>query len=331
MNSTLIQTIFIGGGVGNTIAVSKLIDALFELSLSQNDLIPQQKIVIIDRYRYFAGGVPWGKETHPTSFFNNPTRLTEPQQEFKTWLLNNLENLLNYVKEMSGKVGKNWLDNNRVNLCNGNIDEIYFPRRFYGFFLEDKLYKTLQKARDLNIPVILLEALVERVTLNKNDSKTVLLKDNMGYQVIMQPVMDDSLYPQYEFHGQDPFYGNLQADNICLGIGALPPPQFSEIQNSDGYIPNFYEDSGIEHLKRVILSTFQQKNNLEKVRLTFLGSGAGLLEMLLEIDSNLEIRNRVKIISISHQGKSRNAAILSGKMPPYKTQFLKKKLLLLNN
>ena len=116
------------------------------------------RIVVVEKYiKKIPGGIAYNKINSKFGFFNNPLRLSNI--EFIKWIKKkeNIENLVKFIKENKDYNLNTWLLNNR-NFENKEIekfDEIYLPRLFYSFFLEEKIIKILKNISKKNYYQIL--------------------------------------------------------------------------------------------------------------------------------------------------------------------------------
>ena len=319
-------TVFVGGGVGNIFAVSEMVKNLIEIAQKSPFTLPKQKLIIIDRMGNFGGGIPWGKDAHLSFFFNSPHRLNEPKEAFKEWIFNNIDQVITYIQQKGGKVGFEWLIRNQKKLSAQQIDEVYFPRRIYGFFMEDKLYKTLNAAatalvqNNLDIEIQLIEATVEKINLNPDRTKQIILKNNLGYEIKGIPNSQSHQLPQIFFNRINQISELPHANSVCISIGTLPNPSLSVNSGNPNYISTLYEGDQINYLKQQILQVYQQQHR--KVCIVFLGSSATFLDPLLEIESDVDIADIITIISISREGKTRQPAIILNNLDSYSPQFI---------
>lgn len=281
------------------------------------------QISIIEKdYSNFPGGVGYSSSKSKYGFFNNPLRLSN--DEFKNWVKkpHNQKRLITYYKKNKSLKLDRWLTKNVIkdNYKFKNLSELYLPRSTYSIFLEDKIKKTLEILKEKKfIKVNFFENKLLRIKkVDKNylcyTNEKLKLKDiflNKGKFQIKNKIVKKLNF--------------LKSNNIILGLGILPPTninlkkKFSNIN----YIHDFYSSGGTDNLIKKL-----KKINLyqKKIKLVFIGSKAGLLEAMQEME-NLDnmILSNLKIISISSSSLSLEKAELSKKYKNYKLKYLKNK------
>jgi uncharacterized NAD(P)/FAD-binding protein YdhS len=319
-------TVFVGGGVGNIFCVSAMVKNLAVRAKSNAIPLPKQKLIIIDRGGNFGGGIPWGKDAHLSYMLNSPPRINEPREELEKWISNNLEQIRNYLTDNAGKVGRDWLAKNENLLINRNFNEVYFPRRIYGFFLEEQLYQAIETAEKsllyygLEIEIQLVKATVQEIYINADLTKQIVLKDSQGYEVKCSRSSEGNYFPKIFFQEGQKISHIPPAAQVCLSIGILPSPKLNISSSNNHYVGNLYAKDKLNWLKQELWRIHKKYDR--EVTLVFLGSSATFLDSLLEIESDESILKVLRIIALSKQGQTRQAAIISPDLPPYKPEFL---------
>ena len=140
--------IFFGGGVGSINGLVRILEnKKFNNSIKKNI-----KIAIVDKsIKNIPGGVGYGKKTSDMGFFNNPCRLSP--KNFIQWSLNrkNKIDLCKYLENSKNFSFEEWLTKNKKKYLESksikDLSEIYFPRVFFNFWMEYRLFKSIQKKK----------------------------------------------------------------------------------------------------------------------------------------------------------------------------------------
>ena len=278
------------------------------------------KIFIIEKdYSNFPGGVAYSTSKSKYGFFNNPLRLSN--EEFKDWVKNvsNQKRLIHYFRENKDLKLKKWLEKNvaKNNYKFKNLRELYLPRSAYSVFLRDKIkntFKILKKKKSINIYFFENELLKIK---KKNKEYLCHTKTNLKEKNIF--LVGDKLKIKNKKERKLDF---LKSSRIILGLGILPPANinFKKSFSNTNYIHDFYASGGTKNL---INKLDKINSNQKKINLVFIGSKAGLLETMQEIENlNNKILSKLKMISVSSSSLSLEKAELSNNYKNYKFQFL---------
>jgi len=311
--------IMFGGGAGSSSALINYLEKFQQFKINK-----KINIAIIDKdLENFPGGIAYGKKLSSNGFFNNPCRLSPV--DFIKWTIEKKKriSLINFLKKQENSVIKTWLvDNKKIYLKAkkiSDINEMYLPRIFFNFWLEEKLKKLLEKKK-YKINLFLFEG--EIISLKKKDNKIILkakkklkLYDLIFKKNLVFPISAKSkkfLEINKEIIGKFVF--------TCLG---LPPPKQivnKKILSNKFYIHDLYESGGSTKLLQLIKIKLMKK---KKIIIHFLGSKAGFLECLPELNHLIKKKSlNLKIISSSSNAEILNSATLSYKWKSYKLKFL---------
>ena len=143
------DVVFVGGGLGSIFSLYNLVKTIDKKYL---------KICIIDKdILNIPGGVAYGNRNVNIGFFNNPCRLSP--KELTSWILKNKNNLVNFVENSQSSSFKEWIKRYKLKFLKSknieDLDEIYLPRIFCNFWLENLLVKTLKKIKKKKLSNIL--------------------------------------------------------------------------------------------------------------------------------------------------------------------------------
>ncbi len=281
------------------------------------------KISIIEKdYSNIPGGVAYSKSKSKYGFFNNPLRLSN--EDFIKWVkkISNQKKLINYFHQNKDLNLEKWLVKN-VNENKHNfkdLDELYLPRETYSIYLKDKIIKTLKILKKKKF--IKINFYENEISKIKKVNKTLLCYTKKNLKMKNLRVHGRDLKITDKIRKQKNY---IKSSKIVLGSGILPPKNVNIKKSflNKNYIHDFYVSGGTSNL----LKKIKEKNfNKKKIKLIFIGSKAGLLETMQEIESlPREILSNLQITSISSSSMSLEKAELSKKYKNYKFQFLKNK------
>ncbi len=279
------------------------------------------QISIVEKdYSNIPGGVAYSNSKSKYGFFNNPLRLSN--EEFKKWVKkeSNQKKLISYFRENKELKLDKWLNKNLLKESNKfkNLRELYLPRSSYSIFLRDKIIKTLQMLdKKKFIKVSFFENEISKIE-QKNGCYICYSKNNLKVKSVK--LLNSNLKIRDR---KLEALNYLKSDKIVLGLGILPPKKInSKVSFTDrNYIHDFYASGGTSNL---LIKLKQIPYNQKKIKLAFIGSKAGLLETMQEIEHlNAETLSKLKITSISSSSLSLEKAELSRKYKSYKFRFLK--------
>ncbi|PIB29922.1 hypothetical protein BFP77_04670 [Maribacter sp. 4U21] len=254
---------FIGAGIATSYT---LIPFLEELS---ND-VSKEKITlyIIDKSNDFFKGMPYGERSGKSVLLIQDLKnfISEPHRShYKKWLNTNINKLLKEFLINGGEYAKKWVDHNKIAIENGDWDDLYVPRFFFGRYIHKEVVQRIE----------VLEA-TGRLTLQYIQKETISLSKN-----------NDSFRLTFSDNSE------IQANKVVLSIGSLP---YKKLYNKDSreILNTLYIDSpygkGMEQNMAKIAHFIQEreKNNLH-TKIAVLGANASGLEMLYKICDKLPI------------------------------------------
>ena len=349
------NVIFSGGGVGSTFAlINFLKKTLPKISRSRSRRKKFCIAVIDKKISNFPGGVAYGKLPSQMGFFNNPCRLAP--KHFTKWLIKkqSREKLIEYLSKQKWIFYKEWLEQNKNFYLRAkalsDIDEMYCPRVFFDFYLEEKfslVFKLLKKHNKKNktkISINFLQGeLLKFNKIKKFYSARMYDYDYSEYRKLLKlKRLENNLYNchftqltkyniNFRDNGADRIsFSNpinikgksLLCENLFLALGLTAPKVIvdKEVMKDHYYLHDFYESGATSKLMNLIKQKAKRQNN--KVTLHFLGSKSGFLEPLPEFKYFLN-QNKIKlnIISSSLRGYTLNSAIFSKNKKKYKKKY----------
>lgn len=289
-------------------------ETLFELAQKQSKKI---SIAVIDRnISNIPGGIAYSKNNSKYGFFNNPLRLSN--SEFIKWIKKNenINNILNFINNNPEYNLKTWLSKNTQfrDKIKNKFSEIYFPRLFYSFFLNEKIIKALNLLKKKKIKINFFEGNLIDI---KSGDKFILRSSNKfkKFNLIFRK---NNFIPKKK----NKKFTKIVTKKIIIGNGILPPKKIDNIKlgKNNNYIWDFYAEGGSQNLVKKILKL---KINSGNIKIGFIGNKAGLLEALpvLEILSD-KFNNKLKITSFAKNSLSLEKAEISEKMKLYKPKYL---------
>ena len=309
--------VIVGFGVIGTEFLSKFIE-----QVSKSKKI---RIFIIDKnFNNIPGGEAYSIYQSKYGFFNNPLRISNP--EFITWIKKkeNISKLCDISKLKKFSL-KEWLSSNSL-FCKkktSKFNEIYFPRFFYSYFLEEKIIKSLKKKNKKKISVFFLNSNLESIELNKK--KICHLTKNTT--ILREKIIKNKIF----FKKTNQQIKKIETDYLVIGTGIIPPKKISskKLIINQNYVEDFYGSRGTYNLIRLIKKNLLKKN---KLKIVFIGNKAGLLEALPELENFImKDKKNIKLDCVSSNSMTLEKATLSKnfkmlKLEIFEKQIRKKKL-----
>jgi len=313
--------IFAGGGVGSSTGLINLIKKVNKKKKNK-----KIKICVVEKnIKNFPGGIAYGRALSENGFFNNPCRLS-PEQ-FVSWTIkkNIKRNLIEYLSKQKSNFIKDWINKNKTILLKANsikkISEIYYPRIFYSFWLENQI-NDMFKNLDKNIEIIFLEN--EIINIRRKKKFEIQTKYGMKFFKII-PSNKYSFkkirFVPVKISNSNKIYSKM----LFMSLG-LPSPKkivINKIFNDKYYIHDLYEAGSTN---RIIKLIYEKNKKLSNIKIHFLGSKAGFLECLPELYYLIKKKRiKLKIFSSSIRAQTLNPAVITNKKRPYKLKFFIKK------
>jgi hypothetical protein len=277
-------------------------------SINKLKLKKKIKIAIIDKdKKNIPGGVAYSINKSKYGFFNNPLRLSHPS--FINWIsrTEKFNQCCNFLSSNPSYNLNNWLKKISTN----NFLEIYLPRLFYSFYLEEKILSVIK---------------------NKNSSLKIDFFDGNVDQLICKKkntIFSNSYFNKYTFKKKTKKIHlvkkkiktkKIEVKKIILGIGLPPPKKIqSNFNKTNNYIWDFYSEGGTQNL----VNKLMRLKKLKKINLIFIGNKAGFLETMQKLENIIKLRKlNFKIYCIASKNETLQKAELSKNYLSYKFKFL---------
>jgi len=304
----ILDLVFFGGGLGSSRGLANL---LFQLR--KKKIKKKISIGIVDEdLNNIPGGTAYSEDLSTHGFFNNPCRLSP--EEFISWSIKkkNKEKLINSLNNSKSMSFKKWIIKNKKIIKKANsiksISEIYFPRFYLSYWLEDILSKEISLKKN-NIKIFFISGKIASIKKIKKGFKILTFN---GKKIRKNSFIKSKnlsfLKDQKEIIGK----------KILVSLG-LPAPNNSyseKVLKDKNFIQDLYSYGGTKKLVNLINS---KKNKKNKVILHFLGSKAGFLECLPELSCLIDNKKlKIEIISTSRNATVLQPAIKSKNYENYK-------------
>ncbi len=301
----ILDLIFFGGGLGSSRGLTNLLLQLRKKKISQEINIG----IIDENLNNIPGGIAYSKDLSTHGFFNNPCRLSP--DEFVSWSIKkkNKNKLLKSLNSSKSISFNSWTAKNEDILKKTKsikpISEIYFPRFYLSYWLEDILSKQL-KLKKNNIKIFFISGKITSVRKFKAGFKVSILK---GRNIKKNCFIKKKNLPI--LNNQKQIFGKKLI--ISLGLPSPNNPYNEKVLDDKNFINDLYSGGGTKQLINLINSKIKVR---KKIVLHFIGSKAGFLECLPELRGMITKRK----LDISIISTSRNATVLQ---PAIKSQNFK--------
>ncbi len=286
-----------GGGLSGSRVVIDILNRLLEANKEAEE--KPVEIVVIDRFGEFGRGIPYGKQSPSGFLLIEPAAQSTPK-EFRDWLSLNYAELINEGVHHDDPLLQAWVFRYREQLESGQVDELYVPRKLFGFYVERLLRQTVQLAEERNL------AKVGFVTGEVTDVEP----GDSGFTVRLA---DDS-----SFHGR----------TFVLATGCIPRSKSSGLSVDEGYIHDLYEDA-YAGLEQAVAK--RAKALGRKLDILIAGSNASAIEAIYFLANRQELLSAVRGINVvSSSGYlpggviegEENAALTSGGQRPSAREYI---------
>lgn len=248
------------------------------------------KVVVFDKSSEFWTGIPYGSRSGKQSLIITALKEFLPQLErdrFIAWLEDNYTSVYSSLTQRSGVFNKQWLDSYREAIVNGLWEELFIPRYIFGWYLQDRVEKLLQEAREQNY----------------------LQCDLISADVCDIQKLPDTYEIQYSTSADSK---SLQAQKVVLAIGSPPNTSFGDrfratelslLEDNVCYVGNMYEPSLDSNVERIFNFLKQSESNLPN-QILITGSNASALEAIYSLNNVPEAADAIdKFIVVSPSGK----------------------------
>ncbi|WP_192807510.1 GNAT family N-acetyltransferase [Croceivirga radicis] len=294
-NKILFNLTFIGSGISSTFT---LYNTLKKLEKKEHgDTI---RIAVVEKFESFHTGIPYGERSGSTTLLITSLKnfLPEPElSEFIDWLNENKQWLLKEFKEQGGPLSLEWTQKHHNDLENNQWEELFIPRRFFGYYIDNKLtalVKKLEKQKKVSVSYI--------------RGKVIDLNQDNGL---------------WEIHIQD--QPPILAMKTILAIGSLPSNYLWKSKKrikkdnflliNDPYKPRLSET--IDSIKKFAVESKQDIN------VAIVGANASGLEMLYQLNDHPNIKEHINhFYMVSTQGILPDSRIDHKKLQQFQTVHL---------
>lgn len=247
---------FIGAGIATSYTLIPLIEKLL-MATKKVDLY------LIDKTDNFYSGIPYGKQSGEAVLLINDLKSFIPieshRTNFKNWLNENLNELLETFILNGGELSKIWIDDNKKNIDTGDWDDLYVPRFFFGKYIKEQVKNQIAKA-DNSKHITLKEIKNEAIDLQKTENGFVI------------DFIDKS---------------TLECDKVILSAGSLPNKKLFEDKNNVAstlkYINNLYLPTIETNIKEVVNVLAERSKKELNSNILVLGANASGLEAIYRI------------------------------------------------
>ena len=277
-------------------------------SINKLKLKKKIKIVIIERdIKNIPGGVAYSLNKSKYGFFNNPLRLSHPN--FIDWITKteNFKKCCKFLSNNSSYDLNNWLKDTTKN----NLLEVYFPRFFYSFYLEEKILNIIDK-KNISLKIDFFKGNVNKLFCNR---KNTIISNSFFSEYSLKKMNKKIILIEKKLRTK-----TIEAKKIILGLGLPPPKKIdSNFNRSKNYIWDFYSEGGTRYLINK-LNKIKEKS----INLIFIGNKAGFLETMQKLESVDKLKKiNFKIYSVASKNAGLQKAILSKNYLSYKFKFLR--------
>ncbi len=274
---------FVGSGISSSFTILNFLN-----QIENNKDKKKINITIIDKYKEFHTGIPYGSRSgfsvHLITSLKN--FLPEPERsKFITWLNNNKNWLLDELKNDGGVLSENWISNKVDKIKNNEWEDLFIPRRFFGWYINEKVKNRVEEVR--------VRGLIDVTYINSE---------------VLDVDKSEGIYTLSLANNQV-----LLSEKVILSVGSLP---VNTLWRKESLIEKnnllFINDPYKPELKKVLenIDHFIHKTSKEKVNVLIVGANASGLEMMYKLNDIAEIESRIgKLIFLSTQGLLPDAVI----------------------
>jgi uncharacterized NAD(P)/FAD-binding protein YdhS len=252
---------FIGAGIATSYTLIPFLE-----NLENNPTKEKIELVIIDRSKDFFKGMPYGNRSGKSVLLIQDLKnfITEPHRtHFKNWLNKQIKSLSKEFIFHGGPYANKWIIENKQFIEDGDWDDLYIPRFFFGTYIEEEVLKRIKKLESSNKLLM-----------------TYLQKETIGLQQISSG---------FKINFEDST--SIITEKVVLSMGSLPYKRLfeEEIKNPENalYIKEPYGSSMEQNLTQIEAFVKARKKNNLKTKITVLGANASGLEAVYKICDRL--------------------------------------------
>ncbi|WOD43372.1 peptidoglycan bridge formation glycyltransferase FemA/FemB family protein [Hwangdonia lutea] len=276
---------FIGSGISASFTILNFLDLIKNSPKLKNRI----SINLIDKFPEFHTGIPYGDRSGSTTLLITSLRnfLPEPElNKFILWLDANKEWLLKEFKNEGGILSEKWLAKNRVAIQNNKWKDLFIPRRFFGYYINEMVESNIRDLTNTNaIKVNYITAEVLNLS-KKNNTYTITLGNNK--QILSEKVILS--------------VGSLPVNNLWKNEALI------EEQNLM-FVNTPYEPKLEVTLKNV--NRFTKNRSHKETNVLIIGANASALEILYKLNDVSNAGDYIpnNFVFLSTQGRAPDAVI----------------------
>ncbi|MFD0798526.1 FAD/NAD(P)-binding protein [Maribacter chungangensis] len=252
---------FIGAGIATSYTLIPFLEAL------DNDASKEKiTLYIIDKSADFFKGMPYGERSGKSVLLIQDLKnfISEPHRtHYKNWLNENIDELAQEFLANGGRYAAKWVADNSPLYKNGDWDDLYVPRFFFGRYIHREVVKRVDK--------LVAE---ERLTLEYLQKETKSVTKEGGTFTL---TFDDN--------------SHLTVEKVVLSIGSLPYKKLYNKETKETinklYIDAPYGEGMEENMARIASFIKARENKHLPTKIAVLGANASGLEMLYKICDKL--------------------------------------------
>ncbi|MBT8304344.1 MAG: FAD/NAD(P)-binding protein [Bacteroidia bacterium] len=257
---------FIGSGIATSFTLLNLIDRLESVEKSK-----PLKIALIEKNSDFHAGIPYGNRSTVTCLLITSLVdfLPQPElDEFILWLNKNKEWLLEEFKKEGGTLSSEWLKKHKDQLDANEWNDLFIPRRFFGWYISEKVNQRLEDAvKNGHLEIDTINSLV--FDIKKQDKSYEIIGDDLA----------------------------ITTKKVVLGIGSLPPRIIEQDIHSsaDDDLLVVSDPYGIGLDKTLQnIEEFLNKRGEKDANVLIIGANASALEMLYKLNDERNLENKIQ-------------------------------------
>lgn len=258
----------VGGGLSAASMIHSFLAGLSEGESSGRKI----NIVVFDKNGNFWTGVPYGNMAQPDFFLIETLSKTDCKL-FSRWIYQNSERISDWIGDDCPML-KIWYENNHNGIQNRLLDDIYFPRYFFGLFIVDLLKNIISD----NAGLINIEFIKDEIVDILECSELMILKSK-----------------------DDAFFYSL---NVVLAIGSSPKKFPFSITDNVFYSKRYISDDdtcAVFNLEKTLPQSFFEHDS--NYHILIIGSGASALETIYHIATRSNVLDKIdKITLLSTSG-----------------------------
>lgn len=308
--------VFVGGGIANTKALATLVDKLEAQHLSGAAAKHVHLRLYDVRSDFIGGGAGWSMHAfHPGLMIN--TRIF-PQGEFYEWLVTNKDRWMQMLNTLDtdDALGirthsdkSKWRRKYTEALGRNDFREMPIPRIVLGFFLQEKLFNAIEKAKRLGIDVELVEGEIDRLEATKDGFEVDCHKDCR--RITIQKQEKHGIVYGYKLEKSGPMRERtINASDVVLGIGRARPKTFEKVANHSAYLDalRLTEKSNLLLLGQKISAAYDCLNPdpsapPKKVRVACVGYSSSFFDICHLLDAYPEMKQKLDISVLTSNGR----------------------------